>query len=173
VTGELSGAGEVAPVNLYDRLIADLDGARARYRVIDHAPEGRTEIVSAMRGHQVEEAAKCLVVMVKLTKKQSHYVLAVVPGDARVDFPALKALFGGGYVALAEETKAEQLAGSPKGTILPFSYHPELELIADPGLLGPDELYFNAARLDRSIALATADYLRLASPRMAPIARRS
>lgn len=31
------------------------------------------------------------------------------------------------------------------------------------------ELFFNAARLDRSIALATDDYVRIAAPRMAPI----
>ncbi|WP_199562455.1 hypothetical protein [Micromonospora deserti] len=53
--------------------------------------------------------------------------------------------------------------------MLPFSYHPDLELIADPTLLRVPELFFNAARLDRSIALATDDYLRLAVPRIAAI----
>jgi Ala-tRNA(Pro) deacylase len=36
-------------------------------------------------------------------------------------------------------------------------------------LLDVPELFFNAARLDRSIALATDDYVRLAAPRIAPI----
>ncbi|PSK95871.1 hypothetical protein CLV63_11334 [Murinocardiopsis flavida] len=45
----------------YERLIGLLDAAGARYRVIDHAPEGRTEIVSGYRGHPVAHAAKCLV----------------------------------------------------------------------------------------------------------------
>jgi Ala-tRNA(Pro) deacylase len=53
--------------------------------------------------------------------------------------------------------------------VLPFSYHPRLELVADPALLRTAELFFNAARLDRSIALATDDYTRLAAPRVAPI----
>jgi hypothetical protein len=44
-----------------------------------------------------------------------------------------------------------------------------LELIADPALLDCDELYFNAGRLDRSVALASQDYLRLAGPRIARI----
>jgi Ala-tRNA(Pro) deacylase len=74
---------------------------------------------------------------------------------------------------MADGDKAEQLAGSVAGTILPFSYDPRLELVADPGLLSVPELYFNAARLDRSIALSTEDYVRLATPRLVPIATRS
>jgi Ala-tRNA(Pro) deacylase len=155
---------------MYDRLIADLDAAGARYRLIDHAPEGRTDLVSALRGNDVTQAAKCLIVMVKIGKKQTRYVLAVVPGDARLDLQAVKSLLGGSYVAFAGQDKAEELAGSQAGTILPFSYHPKLEVIADPALLDSPELYFNAARLDRSIALAADDYQRLAAPRLVSIA---
>ncbi|MGW4963157.1 YbaK/prolyl-tRNA synthetase associated domain-containing protein [Nonomuraea sp. NPDC004186] len=154
---------------LYERLISDMDAAGARYRVIEHAPEGRTDEVSALRGHDVAQAAKCLVVMVKIGKKQTRHVLAVVPGNARLDLQAVKSLLDGTYVAFAAKDKAEELAGSMSGTVLPFSYDPRLELIADPTLLDQPELYFNAARLDRSVALATDDYVRLAEPRVAPI----
>jgi Ala-tRNA(Pro) deacylase len=150
--------------DLYTRLIGDLNAAGARYRLIDHAPEGRTELVSALRGHDVAQAAKCLVVMVKIGKKQTRYVLAVVPGDARLDLAAVKGLLGGTYAGFAATDRAEQLAGSVSGTVLPFSYDPELQLVADPALLDQPELFFNAARLDRSIALATDDYLRVAAP---------
>jgi Ala-tRNA(Pro) deacylase len=172
VTGELDGAAEApaAPgLGLYERLITDLEASGARYRLIDHAPEGRTELVSALRGHDVAQAAKCLVVMVKIGKKQTRYVLAVVPGDARLDLAAVKALLGASYVAFAGTSQAEQLAGSVSGTVLPFSYDERLELIADPALLDRGELYFNAGRLDRSVALASQDYLRLARPRLARI----
>jgi Ala-tRNA(Pro) deacylase len=153
----------------YEQLVADLDAIGARYRLIDHEPEGRTELVSAMRGNELAQAAKCLVVLVKVGKKQSRYVLAVVPGDARLDLAAVKDLLGGRYVGFADTAKAEELAGSVSGTVLPVSYHPQLELIVDPSLLVHDELYFNAARLDRSMALATADYLRVAKPRVESI----
>jgi Ala-tRNA(Pro) deacylase len=58
------------------------------------------------------------------------------------------------------------------GTVLPFAFSPELELIVDPSLLANDELYFNAARLDRSVVLKTRDYLALAKPRIEGIAER-
>jgi Ala-tRNA(Pro) deacylase len=169
VTGDLGPAPATADRDVYDRLIADLDASGAHYRLIEHAPEGRTELVSALRGHALAYAAKCLILLVKTGKKQTRYVLAVVPGDARLDLSAVKTLLGASYVALADTGKAEQLAGSVTGTVLPFSYDERLELIADPALLGHGELYFNAGRLDRSVALGSKDYLRLARPRIARI----
>jgi Ala-tRNA(Pro) deacylase len=169
VDGDHGPASATADRDVYGRLIAELDASGAHYRLIEHAPEGRTEMVSALRGHALAHAAKCLVLLVKLGKKQTRYVLAVVPGDARLDLAAVKALLGASYVALADTGKAEQLAGSVTGTVLPFSYDERLELIVDPALLDRDELYFNAGRLDRSIALGSEDYLRLAAPRIARI----
>src|SRR3954453_4877342 len=156
--------------DMYEQLIALLDEHEASYRLIDHEPEGRTEVVSPMRGNALAQAAKCLIVMVKQGKKVTKYVLAVVPGDARADLAAIKALLGGTYVSFASPEIAERLAGSVVGTVLPFSFTTELQLIADPALLDHVELYFNAARLDRSLALRTADYVRIAQPRMARIA---
>ena len=170
MNGDLGPAPATADRDVYDRLVADLDASGAHYRLIEHAPEGRTELVSALRGHVLASAAKCLILLVKIGKKQTRYVLAVVPGDARLDLSAVKTLLGASYVALADTGKAEQLAGSVTGTVLPFSYDDRLELIADPALLDHGELYFNAGRLDRSIALASEDYLRLARPRIARIA---
>ena len=160
MTGEFSEFSEAevkaeaeAPLEAYERLVDQLDAGRARYRLIDHAPEGRTELVSVLRGNELGAAAKCVVVIVKVSKKHSRYVLAVVPGDTRVDFSALKANLGGSYAAMADGDKAEQLAGSVAGTILPFSYDPRLHLVVDPGLLCVPEIYFNAGSLDRSVAL--------------------
>jgi Ala-tRNA(Pro) deacylase len=154
----------------YTHLITFLDQHGAQYRLIDHPPEGRTEIVSPMRGNALSQAAKCMVLMVKIGKKVTRYILAVVPGDTRVDLNAVKALLGGTYVSFASPDIAERLAGSVAGTILPFSFTPELELMVDPSLLANDEIYFNAARLDRSLALKTADYIALTKPRLEQIA---
>ena len=154
----------------YTRLIRFLDEHGVQYRLIGHAPEGRTEIVSPMRGNALRQAAKCIVMMVKLGKKVTKYVLGVVPGDARVDLNAVKALLGGTYISFASGEIAERLAGSVAGTILPFSFHAELELIVDPALLDNDEIYFNAARLDRSMTLKASDYVAVAKPRLERIA---
>jgi Ala-tRNA(Pro) deacylase len=154
----------------YTRLLALLDSQGARYRLIDHAPEGRTEIVSRLRGNGLRQAAKCIVIMVKVGKRTTRYVLAVVPGDRRVDLAAIKRLLSGTYVSFASAEIAERLAGSVSGTILPFAFDTALELIVDPELLDQPELFFNAARLDQSIVLDTGHYVALARPRIAAIA---
>jgi Ala-tRNA(Pro) deacylase len=157
----------------YTQLISLLDRHAVEYRLIDHPPEGRTDVVSSMRGNTLAQAAKCIILIVKIGKKVTKYVLAVVPGHTRVNLAAVKALFGGTYAAFATAEIAERLAGSVAGTILPFSFRPELELIADPTLLDQHELYFNAARLDRSIVLKTHDYMAVANPRLEQIAEAS
>ena len=157
----------------YTQLINYLDQHGASYRLIDHPPEGRTDLVSPMRGNSLAQAAKCIILLVKIGKKVTRYVLGVVPGDMRIDLAAVKSLLGATYIAFATPEIAERLAGSAVGTVLPFAFNPDLELIADPALLENEDLYFNAARLDRSLALKTSDYVRLAQPRLAPIAARS
>ncbi|MGW7528567.1 YbaK/EbsC family protein [Streptomyces sp. NPDC054783] len=155
----------------HDKLLALLDEHRATYRVIEHAPEGGTEAVSRLRGHALDQAAKCTIVMVKIGKKDKRHalVVVVVPGDKRVDLGAVKALYGGTYASFASPGIAEELAGSPSGTILPLTFDERLELIVDPGLLVHPEFHFNAARLDRSLALSTADYRSIAEPRVEPV----
>jgi Ala-tRNA(Pro) deacylase len=162
------------PLNMsdtYERLISVLDAAGASYRLIDHEPEGQTDGVSLLRGHPVAAAAKCIVLIVKLGRKSTRFVLAVVPGDARVDIGKVRGLFEGAtYVGFAQTEVAERLAGSVAGTVLPFAFHEDLSLIADPAVTHHPEIFFNAARLDRSMALATADYVRIAKPRLENIA---
>jgi hypothetical protein len=68
------------------------------------------------------------------------------------------------HVSFASPDIAEKLAGSVAGTVLPFSFNPELELVVDPSLLENDELYFNAARLDRAMVLKTSDDVASAQP---------
>lgn len=154
----------------YDRLISLLDSASVDYKLIDHEPEGTTEAVSALRGHAVSEAAKCIVLRVKVDRRTTRHVLAVVPGDRRVDLDAVKTLFAARYVGFSDAETAERLARAVPGTVLPFSFDPELELVADPAVVALPHLYFNAARLDRSLSLSGTDYERVAQPRVERVA---
>ncbi|VVB79791.1 putative threonine--tRNA ligase 1 [uncultured archaeon] len=158
-------------LEMYNKLMSFLDKHKAKYRLIDHPPEGRTKIVSPMRGNKLSQAAHCIILMVKNKKDEKKYVLAVVPGDSKVDFEAIKKLFSGTYVGFADQEVAEKLGGSVSGSILPFSFSKELELVVDPRLLESNELFFNAARLDRSLALNKDDYVRITKPRLETISK--
>ncbi|GHE53974.1 hypothetical protein GCM10018785_24270 [Streptomyces longispororuber] len=155
----------------YGRLIELLDRAGARYRVIDHPPEGRTDAASALRGHRLDAAAKCMVVRVGLGSRSRQYLLTVVPGDRQIDMEQIRRLYRGTDAALASREKAEDLTGCRCGSIVPFSFDPTLPLYTDPALLRHPEIYFNAACLDHSVALSTQDYLDIARPHLLPLTR--
>jgi Ala-tRNA(Pro) deacylase len=153
----------------YARLMDLLADGRAGHRLVWHAPEGRTEAASLLRGHPLRQAAKSIVVRVALGRKTSRYVLAVVPGDRRVDLPAVQRLVDGVRVGFADRATAERLTGCTSGSIVPFSFHDDLQVVTDPELLAQDEIWFNAARLDASVALPASTYRRLAAPVVATI----
>lgn len=159
------------PGDTYGRLLALLERNAVMYRLIDHAPEGRTELVSALRGHAPSQAAKCIVLFVKCGRHESQHVLGVVPGDRRVDLAAVRALYRAHYVGFASREAAERLSGAAAGSVLPFSLNADMEVVVDPALLENSEIFFNAARLDRSIVLSVADYVAVTRPRIEVISQ--
>ncbi|QMU80471.1 YbaK/prolyl-tRNA synthetase associated domain-containing protein [Streptacidiphilus sp. PB12-B1b] len=150
--------------------MAALSAGRARYRLLEHPPEGRTDTASRLRGHPLHQAAKSLVIRVALGGRTSRYVLAVVQGDRRVDLDAVRDCVGGTRAGMADRATAERLTGCVSGSIIPFSFDPALTLIADRDLLEQEEIYFNAARLDLSVALPVPAYREIAAPLSARVA---
>ncbi|WP_326767603.1 YbaK/EbsC family protein [Streptomyces sp. NBC_01591] len=168
---QLQGPPQGAADVTYHRLMSMLARSSAQYRIIDHPPEGRTDLASELRGHRLESAAKCMVVQVRMSHGEDHHVLAVVPGHRRVDLRRIRKLYGGSDATLGDRDEAERLTGCRSGCIIPFSFDEALPLVVDADLLTNEEIYFNAARLDRSIALRTTDYVTLGRPRVATVAK--
>lgn len=105
----------MVPVSAYEKLIDLLDKNGAEYRSIDHEPEGRTDIISAIRGHPVSQAAKCIILLVKVGMKVTKFVLAVVPGDARVSLNAIKPMKNNFHIVgvFSPEATARQIWSVP------------------------------------------------------------
>ncbi len=165
----------VSPIperDIHTQLRALLDRNGASYRVIEHEPEGRTEVIAKIRGNRIEQSIKSMVLQVRLTKKENIYCLANIPGDCRVDFDGIKTYFNADSVAFAQREKAQALTGCVIGAIPPFSFNAQLQLLADPLIQQNGEVVFNAGRLDRSIMMMLSDYIRIAKPQLVPIARR-
>ena len=158
--------------DIHEQLRALLDREGASYRVIEHEPEGRTEVIAKIRGNKVQQSIKSMVLQVRL-KKENIYCLANVPGDCRVDFGGVKSHFNADSVAFAKREKAQELTGCVIGAIPPFSFNDQLILLADQLIQENDEVVFNAGRLDRSIMMKLSDYIRIAQPQLVSIAQRS
>lgn len=155
---------------MFDRLVAALSAADARFRVIEHAPEGRSDLISAIRGNRPEQAAKAMVLSVRVPNAGRRHALAVLSGDRKVDFDAVAAALGGKKASFAPPEDARALTGCEMGAVPPFSSGAGLVLLADPDLLRNATLFFNAGRLDRSIEIDTADWVRVAAPTVLRIA---
>ena len=158
--------------DIHERLKDLLNSQSASYRVLEHKLEGRTEFITKIRGNRLEQAIKSMVVQVRLTKRENIYCLANVPGDCRVDFDAIKAHFNADSIGMAPRDKAEALTGCVIGSIPPFSFSDQLQVLADPFIQQNEEVVFNAGRLDRSIFMKLDDYIRIAKPQFVKIAIR-
>ena len=158
--------------DIHEQLRALLDKEGAIYRVIEHAAEGRTELIAQIRGNRIEQSVKSMTLQVRLNRRDNIYCLANVPGDCRVDFEGVKSYFNADSVAFASREKAQALTGCVIGAIPPFSFNDQLQVLADPLIQENDEVVFNAGRLDRSIFMKLHDYIRIAKPQLAGIALR-
>jgi len=158
--------------DIHKQLCDLLDREGAIYRIIEHEPEGHTEIIAKIRGNRIEQSVKSIVVQVRLNRKENIYCLANVPGDCRIDFAGIKQHFQADSVAFASREKAQELTGCVIGAIPPFSFSEQLQVLADPLIRENEEVVFNAGRLDRSIFMKLDDYLRIAKPQLLKIALR-
>lgn len=157
----------------HQRLIDLLSLKGAHYRVVSHEAVGKCEAVSEIRGTALGQGAKALVCKVKGNGINQH-VLAILPADQQADLSLLATFLGGLRASLASPAEVDALTGCVFGAIPPFSFHPQLKLVADPLLFERfSEIAFNAGVLDKSIILNTDDYLRIAQPEQVVFRRSS
>jgi len=158
--------------DIHEQLRTLLDNEGATYRVIEHEPEGRTEVIARIRGNRIEQSIQSIVLEVRLSRKENIYFLANIPGDCRVNFDGVRKYFNADSVAFAKREKAQELTGCVIGAIPPFSLSDQIILLADPLIQQNEEVVFNAGRLDRSIMMKLSDYIRIAKPQLVSIAQR-
>ena len=156
--------------DVFDRLVALLGEAKAKFRVIEHEAEGRSDKISVIRGNRPGQAAKAMVLDVRGGGGGRRHVLAILPGNHKLDFNAVAALFEARKCGFASPETAQALTGCAMGAVPPFAFDPALSVVVDQDLLANQTLFFNAGRLDRSMELDTQDWLATAKPRVARIA---
>ena len=153
-------------ITAHQRLITLLSQEGAPYRVLSHEAVGKCEAVSEIRGTALGQGAKALVCKVKGNGVNQH-VLAILSADQQADLAQLANHLGGLRASLASPAEVDALTGCVFGAIPPFSFHPNLKLVADPLLFERfNEIAFNAGVLEKSVIMNTDDYLRIAQPEL-------
>ena len=157
---------DVIGTGTHQQLITLLTEKGARFRVMEHEAVGKCEAVSEIRGTDLRQGAKALVCKVKGNGVKKH-VLAILAADLQADLSQLASHFGGLKASLASPAEVDALTACVFGAIPPFSFHPDLALVADPLLFERfDEIAFNAGLLEKSVIMDTQDYLRIARPEL-------
>jgi Ala-tRNA(Pro) deacylase len=75
----------------------------------------------------------------------------------------VKRLLGGTYAAFASREIAERVAGRVSGTIFPFAFDPELELVEPPALHPRADLVLD---LPRTRSRRSSPLLKLRAPKV-------
>ena len=154
----------------HERIVRLLEAGGARYRLVEHPAEGRSELIAKIRGNDPSQSLKAIVVTLKGGGAGERLAMAVVPGSRRLDMKGLRQATGAQKAGFAPPEMATRITGCVMGAVPPFTFWDELPLIADPAIRDNREVCFNAGRLDRSIFMDVDDYVRLANPRFAAIA---
>lgn len=157
---------ENAHTDPYSEIIKLLESAKVRYQIIHHEPVFTSEQAEAMSGLSLSQGAKTI-----LLSAGDIFVLAVLPGDKRIDTKKLARYLGVKKVRFATETEVEQIMRCKIGACYPFGSFINTRVIVDPALAREERIAFNPGRNEQSIIVDSSDYLRVANPEMQSIAK--
>jgi len=128
---------------------------------VHHFPEGTKTAEDAANaiGCPVAAIVKSLVFMV-----EDDPVVALVPGDLRLDTDKLSTVAGGGAVRRASLDQVREATGYAAGGTPPFGHARQLRVFADPALQRNDPVWAAAGTPTTVFPISISDLDRLASP---------
>lgn len=135
-------------------------------------PEGTktAEDAAAAIGCPVAAIVKSLVFVVVHDDGAEEPVLALVPGDLRVDTEALARVAGAGGSRRAGLEEVRAATGYAAGGTPPFGHDQPLRVFADPALRRNDPLWAAGGTPTTVFPISIADLDRLARPAWAQVA---
>jgi Cys-tRNA(Pro) deacylase len=100
--------------------------------VTRHGPVNSLAEAAAARGIEPRDIVKTMVVR----RASDDYLFVLVPGDAEISWPKLRALLGVSRLSMPDAATARQVTGYERGTITPFGAATALPVIADASIAG-------------------------------------
>ena len=100
--------------------------------VTRHGPVNSLAAAAAARGVQPRDIVKTMVVR----RANDDYLFVLVPGDAEIAWPKLRALLGVSRLSMPDAATARKVTGYERGTITPFGASRAWPVIADASVTG-------------------------------------
>jgi Ala-tRNA(Pro) deacylase len=151
-----------SPDTIHAKLVSLLTSEGVEFRLTHHDPVTTSAEAAAVRGAELRSGAKAMLVKAKV-----GFVLAVLPGDRKVDWKLLAPLVGGKGARFATDEELRDVTGLRKGAVPPFGVLFDLRTIYDRSLLEVETVNFNAATHTDSISMRSDDLVRIGGGGMA------
>ena len=149
------------------RIVNFLDGEGCPYELIEHGEVRTAEEAAAARATDLGEGAKTI-----LLKYDGDFGLFVLSAARQVRSALIRRGLKVRRTRFAYREELRSMTGLQPGSVPPFG-KPVLPfpLFADPSIESHQTMVFTAGSRTTSIRMATADYHRIAGPRVFPFAR--
>ena len=134
-------------------------GVEARVEELDAGTATAADAAKAA-GCTLDQIVKSIVVIC-----DGRPVLALVPGDRRVDLEKVAAAAGADDARIARAAEVVEATGFEPGAVAPFPLPSVAEVLIDHGLLGHDVVWIGAGSTMHIAALSPTDLARLARAR--------
>ena len=153
---------------MVSKIVELLESGGYWFETFEHEPVRTSEEAGKVRtGYSLAQGAKAMIVRVKKSTTDKSFVMLVLPGDRRFDFAKVKRLFNAKDVRFATEEEVAKLTGGVlPGGVPPFGNLFDLPVVADPLLFENEKIVFNAGDRCFSVAMKSADYRKIVSPRI-------
>jgi Ala-tRNA(Pro) deacylase len=143
-----------------ERIFTQLKSARIEYIVHEHDPVYTCKQMAQFLNIDENLVAKSLM----LKKNDGMHVLAVLPGNTRLDFKRLAKIANAKEVALAPAKEVEAIAGCSIGAVYPLGNLLHLPTYFDAKMLDHEYVYFNPGSHTKSVKIQTKSLVDFVKP---------
>ena len=144
---------------VFEKIKKLLDENGIKYQVMEHAAAKTSEESALIRGTQLKQGAKALVVF-----GDGKPLMIVLPANLKVDFNMVKKSLKIDDVRIATHEEVRKLTQTEIGAVPPFGNLFGLPLYVDKKMGGNEEIAFNAGEHTKSIKMKYADFEKVTNP---------
>lgn len=154
--------------NIRTKITDLLDSLGIAYRVLPHTePVFTIETAAAQRGVVKEEMVKSIL----LKDREGHYVMACVPGEARLDPQAVRAMLGEPWkrLSFASGDEIRAITGYIQGAVAPLCLLEGVPVVMDESFASLTNCNISSGDPIAGLELAAADLIRACNAKLASI----
>jgi len=148
----------------FEKIKKLLEGEKFEFLHLTHEHVHSSKDAAKVRGTNIEEAAKAIVLKIKKRDNEYFFVQCVVSGHRKIDLKKLKKILNAKSAALASADEVLQKTGCTIGSVPPFGNIFDLPVYADKALFENEKIVFSAGTHNDSVKMRSVDWSAVVQP---------